>query len=370
METAGPITYRESIKEAKKNLADAIDNKWNVLTSLDSLINIPPDHKVTIEKIEFSPDLENREVYLQEGKKEDDNEKKRYAIAKNGLLRIAQDGGVQIDHSNSGRIDDMRSKDYIAWRVVGAAQRLDGSWFPLQASYDIDYEIIWEEILEGKRRSASYWKKEWWKKKSDDEKNAQIKKIARSDFLRFKRHGMSRCETGALLRLIRGCFPLMKGVYKHEEIIKPFVVARLVYQPNQNDPIIRAQMATAFLSSMRGVYGAPTPQIPHVPAHIVDMERNTNGSYEPKPTDPEPEPDHPSSEPEPENGDDDPTEKEVFSGLGKEEQIRLLKTMAERKGYVLKDLKFPVEQFTDVHRADFFKILNEMEDKIDDNIPF
>jgi len=377
MESRGPITYTESIDAAKRELAAAVTNGENLLMPTDSLNNVPPMHKVTVERIKLSPKPEDKDVYLQQGKEDDDKpDRRRYALTKEGLLKLSSCAGIQWDYNYSGRTDKQNDPNYISWRAVGAVQKLDGSWLPLQGSYDLDFDVIEEQIMEQKKSAAGrYWSNaKWWQAMSKDKQEAYIKAKAREDFLQVKRHKVARCETGAMLRAIRGLLNV-RGTYSLAELQKPFVIARLVFQPDYADPIIKAQAVSLAFKAMQGVYGIQAPTFPEprqIPGQVLDMEQTENGGYGMPGNGDEPPPDDsPPDEPQPDEPDDKlPETLAEFKVYNSVRQVEILEKLMKRKGWSESSLKKPLGEFAHQHRLEFYEKLASMEDKPQDDIPF
>ncbi|MFH2074228.1 MAG: hypothetical protein ABIJ57_02600 [Pseudomonadota bacterium] len=366
--TTGPITYSESIEAARKELAAAIKNGDNLLMPSDSLNNVPPMHKVTVERVKLSPNPDDRDVYLQQGKDDDEDGKKRFALTKDGLLKLSSCAGVQWDYDHSGRLDRMESPSYLSWRMVGAVQRLDGGWLPLQGSYDLDFDVISEQVEEQKRSNASrYWsKKDWWKKMDKAAQDAYIAKKVKEEVLMFKRHKVARCETGAMLRAIRGLLNV-KGTYSAVELQKPFVIARLVFQPDYADPIIKAQAVALAFKAMQGVYGisqGPAQFQPRaLPAQVVDMEQDGSGGYDMS----EAERADPGSD---QGSAEEVTPEQEYAAANKDGKVRIIEMLIKRKGYNIAKLARPVDEYSEEKLGPFFEHLLSLPDKpADDDIP-
>lgn len=351
----GPITYEDSIKAARKELDKAIKEGENLLMPSDSLNNVPAMHKVTVERIKLSPDPDDRDVYPQG---------KRFALTKDGLLKLSSCAGVQWDYSFSGRIDPMNNPDYIAYRVVGAVQRLDGSWLPLQGAYDLDFVVIEEQAFEGKKESTKSWKSNGWDKFTPAQREAACRKLAHEDVLAIRRHKVARCETGAMLRAIRGLLNV-KGTYSAAELQKPFVIARLVFQPDYADPIIKAQAVALAFKAMQGVYGisqGPAQFQPRqLPGSVVDMEPNGTGGYDMTEAE--------RSEPDP-GPAIEVTPQEEYAVANKDGKVRIIDALIKRKGYSTAKLAKPVDEYPEEKLAPFFEHLISLPDKPeDDDIP-
>lgn len=365
----GPIPEEESVRIARKALEDAIAAGENVLTPLDSVCNTPPMHVVTIEKMIFSTDPAEQEMYVQEGDKKDPPEKKKYSPAKRALLMIAHAGNVQIRHEFSGRTDDRSDPNYMSWKIVGVRLNLDGSQSSWQGENDFEWNILEEQILEGKRKSSAYWKQDWWTKKSPKEKDEYIKRVGREDYLNFRRHGAARCETGALLRLIRGFFPLLKGVYSYEKLQKPFVVARLVFRPDYRDEYVRRQAIDLAFRTVQGIFGPQNMsalQPRQLPGSSIDMQPTDSGGYE------MPEAERPESEPEPWPVQDNLQDnlQDNYRQADHPGKVQIIEDLIKRKGYSTAKLAKPVDEYSEEKLAPFFEHLLSLPDKpADDDIP-
>lgn len=376
--TNGPITYEDSIKAAREELRKAAEAGENLLMPSDSLNNVPAMHKVTVERVKLSPNPDDRDVYLQQGKEDDEDGKKRFALTKDGLLKLSSCAGVQWDYDHSGRLDRMESPSYLSWRMVGAVQRLDGGWLPLQGSYDLDFDVIAEQVEEQKRSNASrYWaKKDWWKKMDKAAQDAYIMKKVREEVLMIKRHKVARCETGAMLRAIRGLLNV-KGTYSVAELQKPFIIARLVFQPDYADPIIKAQAVALAFKAMQGVFGLPQGQAQFQPRQLpgssIDMQPTDSGGYE-MPEAERLEPEHvPEDLNEPWAGNaPDPIElaRNDYAGSDKRGKLEIINGLIKRKGYDKSKLKSPLEAYPEEKLQPFFDHLLSLPDKpADDDIP-
>jgi len=76
----------------------------------------------------------------------------------------------------------------------------------------------------------------------------------------LRKHAPQKALTGAILRVIRALIGL-KGQYTAEELKKPFVLARVNFSPDFNDPEVRREMLTQGMASMSNIFGVNAPQI-------------------------------------------------------------------------------------------------------------
>ena len=228
--------------------------KYNLLCNTDTIASIPDIKSPVVQSVKLETDLSKGEVYIhQKAKKEwtDQNGKYHpatpalYAITKNGLKKLADGAGIKMVSSehvipatcqkcvavnrNSGKVvqcGNCRNKD-VAFRVTISVPQLTGEILTVSDTN----EIIVENSTVGMTDSQ---KKE------------------------FMKYLPQICEAKALNGAIRTALHL-KGTYTLEELQKPFVVAYLV--PNlDNEEVKRAAIDNMFQSSGRLFGDVPTVQ--------------------------------------------------------------------------------------------------------------
>ena len=228
--------------------------KYNLLCNTDTIASIPDIKSPVVQSVKLETDLSKGEVYIhQKAKKEwtDQNDKYHpatpalYAITKNGLKKLADGAGIKMVSSehvipatcqkcvavnrNSGKVvqcGNCRNKD-VAFRVTISVPQLTGEILTVSDTN----EIIVENSTVGMTDSQ---KKE------------------------FMKYLPQICEAKALNGARRTALQL-KGAYTLEELQKPFVVAYLV--PNlDNEEVKRAAIDNMFQSSGRLFGDVPTVQ--------------------------------------------------------------------------------------------------------------
>jgi hypothetical protein len=217
----------------------------------------PKYHTVAVDQVVLSPDTKEGDVYPQQQKK--------LALTRQGLMKLANAAGIIWDPNRSRRLDDRTDKDYVVYQAVGGYKKLDGTPLFMKAEYDLDFEVIRDEIEEGYEIKRQKWKADasWFKKMTADQQDAYIKKCIRRDVLQKRKHKIKLAETGAMTRVIRGLLNL-KATYTVPELKKPFIVVRLVFQPDYDDPEVKSRMAAAAVGAVAGVFGpgATQPALP------------------------------------------------------------------------------------------------------------
>jgi hypothetical protein len=296
----------------------------NLLMPSTSIAGLSEWHAPVVEKVTLSANPDDGDVYPHDNKEEEDQKKKKFRLTKQALMKLSVCAGVIWSVEQSHRLDDGSNRDYVAYRAVGGLRKADGQPIFFSAEYDMDFEIIEEELRELYEGKARRFKKE----DSAAKKAEYVDFCVKRDLLQKRKHKVKLCEAGAMNRVIRELLGL-KNAYTAGELAKPFVMARIVFKPDFSDKEVRAKLIDASIKSMMGIYG---PQA---------LER---GIKEAEPID---------ITPIPESGNGDNPEKDdwpdaeelantyppagVFEGLGYEEQEGLIKKLVDQKKYDLPD---------------------------------
>ena len=199
-----------------------------------TLQNIPPLHRPVVSAVFINPDPKAKEVYPQRGG--------GLSLSGIGWKKIADGMGMQIDDGRSGRVDDGRDPMRCEYRVVGYLKSQDGTWRKLIGDKEIRMENVIEELYESKRELV--------KKFLSDPKDAAdfkaaypdpevyIQEKVRSEALQIKKHILARAQSGAFARMVKSIG--IRETYTAEELKKPFVFPKLVFELDPNHPDDRA----------------------------------------------------------------------------------------------------------------------------------
>jgi hypothetical protein len=231
-----PQTVEEQIQKYR-------NGKFNLLLPTKTIQEISEFHKLQLDEVQLS--IEDRDAYAQDSWKDDPQE---WALSKRGLMKLAQCAGIVFDPVHSKRVDKMTDKMYVSYQSCGALQKPDGTWLPLVKEYEYDLEVVEEEIRELKTAQAN--------KRFNDEakKEKWIEDQVRRDMLKKRRFKVMLAETGAMNRVIRALLTI-KDTYTRAELARPFVVPRIVFAPDVNDPQIRAALLQTSMRSLQDAYG-------------------------------------------------------------------------------------------------------------------
>lgn len=201
---------------------------------------IPEGCSVTLSTVLV--DVEN-ETYELSGKR---------GLAKSALDKIAAAAGISWDARLSGRLDDSSDPHYVMWRAVGSMRHLDGTIVQLMGCKEMDLrrgsaqlEAL-NERYEAKRTKWIANGRKGYEPKSPD---GQIREM--------RLHILSHAESKARLRAVRALG--IRSAYNADELTRPFVVAKLSWSGQSDDPELRRifalKQADAMLSGTRALYG-------------------------------------------------------------------------------------------------------------------
>jgi len=359
--------------DPKKQLADALakakKDKCNILTPAITTGGITKLHAVTTEQIELSPNPKDGDVYP--------HDKTKMIVANKGLEKLALLANIQMNKSI--RTDPQNDRQYISYQAGGFLWKADASAVMCIKSYAMDFEVIEEEVLEMYQdRMKKYVKdkaaNQWPNNLDDRQRSEWIHDKAKKEVRRRRKFKEQLCESGAQARVKRELLGL-KGWYSADELKKPFVVVRVTLKPDYDDPEIKRLMFERAMSAQGQIFGtAPGSAITHQPAPQISHEQPPiepaaipNGDLDEDIPDADYE--DAATEAAGENGAPDPAEvaRADFDGAHTSSKLEILNKLIKQKAYDKKQLKRPMENWTDKQLVSFYDALVDMPD---DDIPF
>lgn len=207
-------------------------------------------HQLTVSEVSVNPDPAAGDVYPLNRDDSDGGASGPLALAKPALYRIAVAGGIIWDPQlcRFERLDDV----VALYRAVGYLRMPDGSILPIPESKLIDLRVVaQEERMRLERRARE--RKEL---RSDKERQAWVERRWQAVMVQWRKAYAARAETGAMLRVIRAAFAI-KAAYAAEELRKPFVVPRIDFAPDMNDPEVRRWVLTRGSEALRAFGWTP-----------------------------------------------------------------------------------------------------------------
>lgn len=282
--------------------------------------------------------LTENDIYPSQGK---------FRIRYEGLLKLANAAGIEWSATDSGRADNNSDKLYVAFRAVGLIRKADGKLYPTASSYDLDLELVKEELEEQYLQKANE-----MRNKSAQEKEDYIRYCVSRDWLHKRKHKVTLAESGAKARVIRSILGLQSQYKKKNDITdRPFVMVRFVL--DHQNPDIKQAMLSSAMENMSAIYGQGTTR--------------TLPKYEPPPGEGDVI-DLPSNEAKPDQ--DAPFEENMdgrvldFENSDVDAQVLALNQLCRQKKYDLESYlaraKCSLAQLTPVKRLEFFNYLNTL----------
>ena len=211
--------------------------KYNVLVSMQTVAEISEIQKPVMNVVSISTDLEDKEIYEQE--KGFGNKPSKYAISKKGLTKLMRAAGIKIISSHPV-VPSTCQKCALINKGIGRPVNCGAC-----PNKDVKYEVrISVPQLTGENIEIVAHKEII----VDDVLKGMTEKQA-AEFLKFRNE---MCESKALNRALRTAMHI-KGTYHIEEFKKPFVVAYLV--PNLDNEAVREKAVESFFASKNELYG-------------------------------------------------------------------------------------------------------------------
>lgn len=221
--------------------------KYNLLVPMQTVAEIADIHRPVMNAVQISTNLNDKEIYLQE--KPRDAWKDRpaipagYALTKKGLNKLMRAAGIKILGTRP-IIPSTCQKCAEVNRSIGRPVNCGAC-----GNKDVKFEArISVPQLTGESIEIVAHKEIIVQDVTDGMTDAQ-----RKEFLKFR---SEMCETKAINRALRAAMHI-KSTYTIQELQKPFVVAYLV--PNLNNEDVKAEAIRHMFTTAQELYGGHTP---------------------------------------------------------------------------------------------------------------
>lgn len=323
----------------------------NLLMPSTQIQGLSEFHAPVIETVTLSPNQNDGDVYPHND--EEDQSKQKFRLTKQALMKLSVCAGIIWSTSETRRVDDGHDRNYVCYQAVGGLKKADGNPIFFKAQYDMDFEVIEEEL---RALYLAKTKGKWMKDKSDKEKADYVTYCVQRDMLQKRKHKLKLAEAGAMNRVVREILGL-KNAYTVAELSKPFVMARIVFRPNYNDKDVKEKMLQAHIQAMTGIYGPAiannvnreTAPIDITP--LPDEEEPTNGETK------QPVGETKSPVPETKQPDTIP-----FDKIPADQQDVIITNLAVKVGYSLSEYmaRCKVAKLADVTAAAKFGLYNHL----------
>jgi hypothetical protein len=195
------------------------EHQFNILTPFTNISGLAAQHGIITSLIQINPDKAGGEVYdglpfLKGGE---------VSLAKVGLRKLAECAGIS---TRTERTDDRRIPFYWEFKAIASYRGIDGAIVTREATKEWD-------LRDG---------------------SAQMKGWTPNQVEEGRKHGLRNCEARAINAAIRECGCGVKQKYTRAELAKPFVVCRVMFQPDMSDPEIKKLVTQAALGGTTALY--------------------------------------------------------------------------------------------------------------------
>ena len=222
--------------------------RYNLLVPMQTVAEIADIHKPVMNAVQISTNLADKEIYEQEKAKSAWKDSPAtpagYALTKKGLNKLMRAAGIKILGTRP-IIPSTCQKCAEVNRSIGRPVNCGAC-----GNKDVKFEArISVPQLTGENIEIVAHKEIIVQDVTDGMSDAQ-----RKEFLKFR---SEMCETKAINRALRAAMHI-KGTYTIEELRKPFVVAYLV--PNLNNEDVKEEAIRHMFTSAQELYGGHTPE--------------------------------------------------------------------------------------------------------------
>ena len=248
------VPTEETTNQTADTIVSTELEKWkakkaNLLMPTTLIAGLSEFHKPVIETVYLSSNPDDGDVYPHDDAKP--GPQKKWRPTKQALMKLSVCAGVIWSTTESRRIDNGADRNYIAYRAVGGIRKADGQPVFFSADYDLDFEIMEEELRDLYEKKT---KADWMKNKTAAEKAEYVDFCVHRDMLQKRKNRLKLCEAGAMNRVLRMLLAI-KQAYTTEELSRPFVTMRITFAPDYTDKEVRARLMDASIQAMTGIFG-------------------------------------------------------------------------------------------------------------------
>ncbi len=222
------------------------EGAYNVLVPTVTIQEISPMHKPVLEIVQINTEPKGGEIYeIVKGSGD-------WSLNSTALSKISFAAGLLWNARNCRRTDNGSNPKITSYQAEAFVRKEDGTYMPVNREYQLDLEVIEEEIRTSwETKSQDLAKKEKW---TEEKRKDFVEKYVKRDMLQKRKFRLQLAQTGAMARVIKFIFGL-KGTYKIEELKKPFIVPKIVFAPDVNDPQVKAMLMKQGLDATALLFG-------------------------------------------------------------------------------------------------------------------
>lgn len=228
-----PSQYRDALSKWSSH--------YNILTPFTDVSGIAPSFGIIASVVKIDADQTHGEVYsgttptgakgMPFLKGQPGTPGEELALAKIGLRKIAECGGIS---TSTVRTDPRTIPHYWEFKATASYRGLDGTVITREATFEWD-------LRDGSDR---------------------LKGWTAQQITEGRKNGLRNCEARAINAAIRECGCGIKQKYTRAELERPFVVIRVAFQPDMNDPAVKQAVTMRALEGTSTLYQGTTRELP------------------------------------------------------------------------------------------------------------
>lgn len=223
--------------------------KYNLLVPMQTVAEIAEIQRPVMNAVQISTNLNDKEIYEQEKASNewtDKNGKRHpakpagYALTKKGLNKLMRAAGIKI----------IGTRPIIPSTCQKCAEINKGIGRPVNCGSCSNKDVKFEARISVPQLTGENVEFIAHKEIVINDVTDGMTEPQKKEFMKFR---SEMCETKAINRALRAAMHI-KGTYTLEELKKPFVVAYLV--PNLDNEAVKAEAVKHFFSSSQELYGS------------------------------------------------------------------------------------------------------------------
>lgn len=211
-------------------------DKYNLLVPMQTVAEIAEIHKPVMNAVKISANPADKEVYLQDKKKERSD---GWALTKKGLNKLMRAAGIKI----------LGTRPIIPSTCQKCAEVNKSIGRPVNCGACGNKDVKFEARISVPQLTGENIEIVAHKEIIVQDVTNGMTEFQAKEFLKFR---SEMCETKAINRALRAAMHI-KGTYTLEELRKPFVVAYLV--PNLDNELVKQEAVRHFFTSAQELYG-------------------------------------------------------------------------------------------------------------------
>lgn len=210
--------------------------RYNLLVPMQTVAEIAEIHKPVMNAVQISTNEADKEIYLQD---RSNAKADGWALTKKGLNKLMRAAGIKI----------LGTRPIIPSTCQKCAEVNKSIGRPVNCGTCGNKDVKFEARISVPQLTGENIEIVAHKEIIVDDVSVGMTEFQKKEFLKFR---SEMCETKAINRALRAAMHI-KGTYSLAELSKPFVVAYLV--PNLDNEAVKAEAVRHFFTSAQELYG-------------------------------------------------------------------------------------------------------------------